>query len=62
MYFAGGKEPQDMAMAVKIIADGRIDIGSWIGSKIGLNGVAAALADMSGPDAAIRIVVDPRRF
>lgn len=62
VYFAGGEEPQDMAMAVKIIAEGKIDIGSWIGAKIGLNGVAAALADMSGPDAAIRTVVDPRRL
>lgn len=62
VYFAGGEEPQDMALAVKIIAEGKIDIGSWIGAKIGLSGVAAALAEMSGASAAIRTVVDPRRL
>lgn len=62
VYFAGGEEPQDMALALQCIADGRIDIGAWIGSRIGLGGVGRALAEMSWPEAAIRTVVDPRKL
>jgi threonine dehydrogenase-like Zn-dependent dehydrogenase len=62
VHFAGGEEPRDMALALTTIAEGKIDIGSWIGARIGLAGVSQALAEMSGPDAAIRTVVDPRKL
>lgn len=62
VYFAGGEEPQDMELALHSIADGSIDVTPWVGSRIGLNGVGQALAEMSGPEAAIRTVVDPRKF
>jgi threonine dehydrogenase-like Zn-dependent dehydrogenase len=58
--FAGGEEGQDMELAMRSIADGRIDIRPWIGERIGLSGVADAVARMSGPDAAVRSVIDPR--
>jgi 2-desacetyl-2-hydroxyethyl bacteriochlorophyllide A dehydrogenase len=60
IQFAGGEEPQDMALALRSIADGKIDAGAWLGPVIGLDGVASAMAEMSGPDAAVRTVVDPR--
>ncbi len=59
---AAGKEPQDMALALAAIADGRIDVAPWIGARIGLGGVAQAFAEMSGPDAPVRVLVDPRRL
>ena len=62
VHFAGGEEPQDMELALRAIADGRIDVGAWLGARIGPDGVAQALADMSGPTAPIRTVVDPRRL
>lgn len=62
VQFAAGEEPQDMALALAAIADGRIDVAPWIGARIGLGGVAAAFAEMSGPDAAVRVLVDPRRL
>jgi 2-desacetyl-2-hydroxyethyl bacteriochlorophyllide A dehydrogenase len=61
VHFAGGEEPQDMELALRSIADGTIDIKPWIGARIGLGGVGTALAQMSGPLAAIRTVVDPRK-
>jgi 2-desacetyl-2-hydroxyethyl bacteriochlorophyllide A dehydrogenase len=61
IQFAGGEEPQDMALALRSIADGKIDAGAWLGPVIGLDGVASAMAEMSGPDAAVRTLVDPRR-
>ncbi len=60
VHFAGGEEPQDMDLALRSIADGTIDIAPWLGATIGLSGVGQALAEMSGPLAPIRTVVDPR--
>jgi len=60
IQFAAGEEPQDMDLAMRAIADGRIDVTPWVGATIGLNQVAQSLADMSGPLAPVRTVLDPR--
>lgn len=60
IQFAGGEEPQDMDLAMRAIADGRIDVRLWLGERIGVGGVAEAMAKMSGPEAPVRSVVDPR--
>jgi len=62
IQFAGGEEPQDMELAMRAIADGRIDVTAWLGARIGLGGVAQAVAEMSGPSAPVRTVVDPRNL
>lgn len=62
VQFAGGEEPQDMDTAMRAIADGRIDVTPWLGGRIGLSGVADALANMSGPGEPVRTVVDPREL
>ena len=61
IQFAGGEEPQDRELALRAIADGRIDVSPWLGETIGVGGVASAIATMSGPDAPVRTIVDPRR-
>ena len=61
VHFAGGEEAQDMALALRSIADGRIDVRPWLGARIAVSGVADAMAQMSGPLAPVRTVVDPRR-
>ena len=62
IQFAGGEEPQDMELAMRSIDDGSIDVAPWLGGEpIGLGAVAGAMAAMSGPDAPVRTVVDPRR-
>lgn len=60
VHFAGGEEPQDMALALQSICDGRVDVSKWVGARIGLNGVGKALSELSGPAAPVRTVVDPR--
>jgi 2-desacetyl-2-hydroxyethyl bacteriochlorophyllide A dehydrogenase len=60
IQFAGGEEPQDMDLAMRAIADGRIDVKPWLGQGIGVSGVALALATMSNPDAPVRTIIDPR--
>jgi threonine dehydrogenase-like Zn-dependent dehydrogenase len=61
VHFAAGEEQQDMELALRSIADGRIDVRPWLSERIGLGAVADAVACMSGPLAPIRNVVDPRR-
>ncbi len=60
IQFAGGEEPQDMDLALRSIADGAIDVTPWLGQRIGLGGVADAIANMSGPDSPVRTIIDPR--
>lgn len=62
LMFAGGEEAQDMELALRAIADGRIDVEPWLGARIGLSGVDGALGSMAQPDAPVRTVVDPRKL
>ena len=62
IHFAAGEEQQDLDLALRSIADGRIDVGPWIGARIGLTGVGNALDEMKTPAAPVRTVVDPRRM
>lgn len=62
IYFAAGEEQQDLDLALRSIADGKVDIASWVGARIGLNGVNAALHAMGSATAPVRTVVDPRRM
>ncbi|MEO6091393.1 MAG: zinc-binding dehydrogenase [Novosphingobium sp.] len=62
LQFAGGEEAQDMELALRAIADGSIDVTPWLGTGIGLSGVAPAIAGMAEPGAPVRTVVDPRRL
>lgn len=59
--FACGEEPQDMELAMRAIADGKIDVRPWLGGCIGLDGVGEALVKMNDPASPVRTVVDPRR-
>lgn len=61
IYFAAGEEKQDMELALRSIADGRVDVSSWLGAGIGLSGVETALNGMTSAAAPVRTVVDPRR-
>jgi threonine dehydrogenase-like Zn-dependent dehydrogenase len=60
--FAAGEEQQDLDLALRSIADGKIDITPWLGGRIGLKEVESALYAMSSPAAPVRTVVDPRRL
>jgi threonine dehydrogenase-like Zn-dependent dehydrogenase len=62
IFFAAGEEPQDLELALRSIANGKIDIRPWLGARIGLGGVGAALDEMRNPSAPVRTVVDPRRM
>ncbi len=60
VLFACGEMPEDMRLAIHSIADGKIDVAPWLGGRIGLGEVAAALEKIADPASPIRTVVDPR--
>lgn len=60
VHFAGGEQAQDMELALRSIAEGKIDVASWLGETITLDRVGDALNHMSDPGAPVRTVVDPR--
>jgi len=64
IFFAAGEEQQDLDLALRAIADGKVDIASWLGGSgsIGLTGVEDALHAMGHASAPVRTVVDPRRM
>lgn len=63
IHFACGEEQQDLDLALRSIADGRVDVTPWLsGPRIGLNGLADALEKMKNPTAPVRTVVDPSKL
>lgn len=58
--FACGEEPQDMQLALRVLAENLIDMRPWLGKRIGLSEVGAALAKMDDPSSPVRTIVDPR--
>jgi threonine dehydrogenase-like Zn-dependent dehydrogenase len=62
LFFAAGEEQQDLDLALKMITEGLVDVGSWVGARVGLSGVGDALLEMRGPTSPIRTVLDPRQL
>jgi threonine dehydrogenase-like Zn-dependent dehydrogenase len=58
--FARGEGPDDMALALRVISEGLVDMRPWLGDRIGLGGVDEALRTMMDPAKPVRTVVDPR--
>jgi threonine dehydrogenase-like Zn-dependent dehydrogenase len=58
--FARGEGPEDMALALRAISEGLVDMRPWLGGRIGLSGVGEALVRMMDPSSPVRTVVDPR--
>jgi len=61
IFFARGDTMDDMRRSMQLIADGIVDVGSWLGPGIGLGEVGNALANMGDPASPVRTVVDPTR-
>jgi 2-desacetyl-2-hydroxyethyl bacteriochlorophyllide A dehydrogenase len=59
VVFGDRSQTDDMEVSLRAICDGRIDVSSWIGDRIGLSGVAAAIDGMGDPTKPIRTVIHP---
>lgn len=51
----------EFAVALKLLADGEVDGGALITSRIGLDGVATAFDELARPQAQIKIMIEPWR-
>jgi threonine dehydrogenase-like Zn-dependent dehydrogenase len=59
VIFGSRSKEDDMGIAVRSICDDKVDVSSWVGARVGLSGVAAALGKMGNPEAPIRTVIHP---
>lgn len=62
IIFGDRGQADDMGIAVRAICDGKVDVSSWIGDRIGLSGVAASIDRMGNPEIPIRTVINPQRM
>lgn len=59
IQFALGYEPTEFAAALEAIADGKVDLSSWITGTVDIDGVPQAFTDLGNPEAHAKILVTP---
>jgi threonine dehydrogenase-like Zn-dependent dehydrogenase len=59
VQFVLGYEPAEFAGALAALADGRVDLSSWITGTVGVDGVPQAFTDLANPEAHAKILVVP---
>jgi len=59
LQFVLGYEPAEFADALGAIADGTVDLSSWITGRIDVDGVPQAFAELADPEAHAKILVTP---
>jgi threonine dehydrogenase-like Zn-dependent dehydrogenase len=52
--------PDEFARSLRLIAEGEVDVASWITGTCGLDGVAQAFTDLATPEQHCKIIVTPR--
>jgi threonine dehydrogenase-like Zn-dependent dehydrogenase len=61
LQFSYGYAPDEFALTLQHLADGRINCGPLITAKVGLDGVPAAFEELASPERHAKIVVEPGR-
>jgi threonine dehydrogenase-like Zn-dependent dehydrogenase len=56
-----GYTPDEFAHALRLIAEGQVDAASLVTATVGIDGVAAAFADLANPEHHTKIIVEPWR-
>jgi threonine dehydrogenase-like Zn-dependent dehydrogenase len=59
LQFVLAYEPAEFAAALAALADGKVDLSSWITGTVGVDGVPQAFADLANPEAHAKILVVP---
>jgi 2-desacetyl-2-hydroxyethyl bacteriochlorophyllide A dehydrogenase len=62
VIFGDRGQADDMEASVRAISDGKVDVESWIGRRIGLSEVSAAVDGKGDPEGPIRTIIDPGRM
>ena len=53
--------PEEYALALHLIAEGKVDASAMVTAKIGLDGVAQAFTDLANPERHTKIIIQPDR-
>jgi len=61
MQFAYGYAPDEFALTLQHLAEGRINAAPLVTAEIGLDAVPAAFAELANPERHAKIVVEPGR-
>ncbi len=61
LQFVLGYTPKEFAHSLALLADGKVDAPSLITSKVGLEGVKSAFAELANPEQQTKILVEPWR-
>src|SRR6202035_3348581 len=56
-----GYTPDEFAYSLGLIAEGEVEAASLVTATVGIDGVAAAFADLSNPERHTKIIVEPWR-
>ena len=56
-----GYTPDEFAHSLRLIAEGQVDAASLVTATVGIDGVAAAFADLANPERHTKIIVEPWR-
>src|SRR6202035_3970340 len=56
-----GYTPDEFAHSLRLIAEGEVDAASLVTATVGIDGVAAAFADLANPARHTKIIVEPWR-
>ncbi|MEX0847566.1 MAG: zinc-binding dehydrogenase [Ilumatobacteraceae bacterium] len=59
LQFVLGYTPDEFGSALLAIAEGRVDLSSWLTGTVGVEGVPQAFTDLGNPDAHAKILVVP---
>jgi threonine dehydrogenase-like Zn-dependent dehydrogenase len=59
IQFALGYEPLEFSSALTAIAEGKVDLSSWITGSVDIDGVPKAFTDLANPEAHAKILVKP---
>ena len=61
LQFVIGYTPDEFASCLRLLAEGKVDAGSLITGKVGLDGVKRAFAELGNPERHTKILVEPWR-
>jgi threonine dehydrogenase-like Zn-dependent dehydrogenase len=56
-----GYTPDEFAYSLRLIAEGQVDAALLVSATVGIDGVAAAFADLANPERHTKIIVEPWR-
>lgn len=59
MQYVFAYRPEEYAHALRLIAEGEVDVAPWITGTVGLDGVAQAFEDLGSPEQHCKIIVNP---